>query len=65
MSHYEILKSSDFTYKVFRLEEYQDGFGPVKETRFKRFWVATFDSPLDANGFVLSKKPSSITESKE
>jgi hypothetical protein len=60
MAHYEIAKTSDFTYKVFRLEEYQDGVGSVKETRFKHYWVATFENPKDANSFVMSKNPTSI-----
>ena len=56
MSNYEIVKTPEFTWKVFRLEEYKDGIGSNKETKFRQFWVATFESSKDANSFVEYKK---------
>lgn len=50
--NFEIIKTPDFTWKVYRLEEYESGFGSDKEKAVRQYWVATFEQASHAKMFV-------------
>ena len=52
MSNFEVVKAPDFTWKVFRLEDYESGFGDKKEKATRQYWVATFEQVTHAKDFV-------------
>jgi hypothetical protein len=62
MSNFDIEKTTDFTYKVFRIvNEVQDRTdGKEPHSYVRKYWVATFDSHKHAVAFVKSLRPTSI-----
>jgi len=62
MSNFEIIKTPDFTYDVFRNETEVSNHPANKEpySYVRKYWVASFDYHKHAVAFVKSLHPTSI-----
>lgn len=52
MTNYETVKTPDFTWKVYRLEDGEVGFGSKKEVITRKYWEATFAQSSHAKDFI-------------
>jgi hypothetical protein len=61
MANYEIEKTKDFTFEVYRLDEYNAS--PISnkpDINIRKYWIATFAFKKDAVAFTKSLIPTSI-----